>query len=57
MCTLTARTDRQPTADERLGMAWFNSLTEWARGDWLRRAGSAVPAEAWAAFKAATPRT
>jgi len=55
--TMPAPSDHQPTADDLLGMAWFNSLTEWARGEWLRRAGSAVPADAWAAFKAATPRT
>lgn len=38
--------------DAELGMAWFNGLTERERTEWLRRANSAVPADAWAAFKA-----
>jgi hypothetical protein len=44
-------TDREPTTTERIGVAWWNGLSEWARGEWLRRAGSAVPADAWAAFQ------
>ena len=43
--------DREPTPDETAGMAWWNSLTEADRADWLARAGSAVPADAWAAYK------
>ncbi|BAV52702.1 Uncharacterized protein MLTONO_p0232 (plasmid) [Mesorhizobium loti] len=34
--------DREPTLDETAGMVWWNSLSE---------AGSAVPADAWAAYK------
>ena len=43
--------DREPTPDETAGMVWWNSLTEADRADWLARAGSAVPADAWAAYK------
>ncbi|MER9304259.1 hypothetical protein [Mesorhizobium sp. M0496] len=43
--------NRDPTADEMAGMQWWNSLTEAERADWLVRAQSAVPAEAWAAYK------
>lgn len=43
--------NRNPTADEIAGMQWWNSLTEAVRSDWLARADSAVPAEAWAAYK------
>jgi hypothetical protein len=43
--------DRKPTADEELGMKWWNALTEAQRGEWLRRANSATPADAWAAYR------
>ena len=43
--------DREPTPDETAGMAWWNSLTEADRADWLARTGSAVPADAGAAYK------
>ncbi|MER8524179.1 hypothetical protein NKH56_33640 [Mesorhizobium sp. M1076] len=43
--------NRNSTADEIAGMQWWNSLTEAERADWLARADSAVPAEAWAAYK------
>ncbi|MER8758115.1 hypothetical protein NKH69_20920 [Mesorhizobium sp. M0976] len=43
--------DREPTPDETAGMVWWNSLTESDRAGWLARAGSAVPADAWAAYK------
>ena len=46
-------TDRQPTTDEQAGMDWWNSLTETERAHWLAVSQTAVPAEAWAAFKAA----
>ena len=43
---------RRPcTCDAELGMAWWNNLTEPERSRWLARANSAVPADAWAAFK------
>lgn len=54
-----AVTERQPTADERAGMNWWNALSELARERWLKQAGSAVVADAWAAYKAQpefTPR-
>lgn len=41
--------------DAELGMAWWNNLAESERAEWLRRAGSAVPADAWEAFKSARP--
>lgn len=43
--------DREPTPDETAGMVWWYSLSEADRADWLARAGSAVPADAWAAYK------
>lgn len=38
-------------SDAELGMTWWNRLTERERAEWLRRANTAVPAEAWEAFK------
>lgn len=43
--------DREPTPDETTGIVWWNSLREADRADWLARVGSAVPADAWAAYK------
>jgi hypothetical protein len=43
--------DREPAADEALGMAWWNGLTVVERANWLQRAGTSVVAEAWAFFK------
>lgn len=40
-----------PNRDGVLGMAWWNNLSEVDRAMWCRRAKTAVPAEAWAAFK------
>ncbi|GMV27859.1 MAG: hypothetical protein AMXMBFR58_38900 [Phycisphaerae bacterium] len=39
------------TDDEAKGIDWWNALTESERGGWLRIAGSAVPADAWEAYK------
>jgi hypothetical protein len=39
------------TQDARAGMAWFNALTPTQRSHWLSCARSAVPADAWEAFK------
>ena len=39
------------TNDERRGIAWWNALTLRERKDWLAVAKSAVPADAWEAFK------
>jgi hypothetical protein len=41
------------TSDEQQGMDWWNQLPEYARKHWLQRAQSAVPADAWAAYKSA----
>ncbi|NHZ66628.1 hypothetical protein [Massilia genomosp. 1] len=43
--------ERTTTQDEQDGIEWFNSLTETGRAEWLNRAGSAVPADAWQEFK------
>jgi hypothetical protein len=45
-----------PSTDAALGSVWFNSLTEYQRALWLLRAGSAIPADAWAVFKASLPQ-
>ena len=45
------RSSSTVTDDERSGIDWFNGLTEIERGKWLRAAGSAVPADAWAEYK------
>jgi hypothetical protein len=45
--------EREPTNDEAMGMAWWNGLTESERAHWMKSAGTAVVADAWAAFKAA----
>lgn len=42
---------REATADEAMGMAWWNSLSEESRMKWARKAGTGVVADAWAAFK------
>ena len=47
---MSADFDREPTAHEAAGMAWWNSLTEQQRAEWLRRANSARPADAWEAY-------
>ncbi len=38
--------------DAELGIAWYNRLSRAERVLWHRVAGSAVPADAWAAFQA-----
>ena len=38
-------------ADARIGMTWWNGLTPARRRHWLDVAGSARPADAWAAFQ------
>jgi hypothetical protein len=43
--------DRVPTVEESAGMAWWNGLTEGERANWLARAATAVPAEAWAEYR------
>ena len=35
-----------------IGLAWYNGLTRQERREWHQRAGSAVPADTWKAFKA-----
>ena len=42
------------TPDEAAGIAWWNRLTEAERAQWLAVAGSAVPADAWVAYKRQT---
>jgi hypothetical protein len=38
--------------DAEAGMAWWNELTKYERAFWLAEARSAVPAQAWEAYKA-----
>lgn len=38
-------------ADAKLGILWWNGLSERERAQWLRVANSAVPADAWQAFQ------
>jgi hypothetical protein len=38
--------------DARAGIAWWNHLAPTQRSYWLMRARSAIPADAWEAFKA-----
>lgn len=38
-------------ADAELGIAWYNRLSRAERIRWHRVSGSAVPADAWAAFQ------
>ena len=42
-----------PREEPSTGMAWWNSMTEDARGHWMRMAASAVPAAARYAFRLA----
>ena len=49
---LPPQTAQERPADALLGMAWYNGLTRRERSEWHQRAGSAVPADAWAAYKA-----
>jgi hypothetical protein len=50
LLTLRPGTD---LADALAGIHWFNTLTRSERLEWLERAGSSVPADAWEAFKCA----
>lgn len=38
-------------ADAELGIAWWNRIGAMERARWLAVVGSAVPADAWAAFQ------
>lgn len=52
MSVTPANLDRPPSADEAMGMAWWNILTPSERATWLTKAGPACSvADAWAAFK------
>lgn len=46
--------DREPTADERAGMAWWNALHPWDRSRLLRAVGDMsidpTPAACWEVF-------
>lgn len=43
--------DEANSTDARIGMAWWDNLTEAERLHWLRAACSAMPADAWRCFK------
>lgn len=48
--------DREPTADERAGLQWWNEvLSEDLRRYWCECAGSYIAADAWAHYKRARP--
>jgi hypothetical protein len=47
--------DREPTADEASGIAWWNSLSESMRAYWCELAKSYIAADAWAYFKTTRP--
>jgi hypothetical protein len=50
---LLARIGMRPETDAKIGMAWWNRLTEEERREWMHRAGdTGVAADAWAVFKA-----
>ena len=45
--------DDGATADDEIGMIWWNRLSERDRAEWSRAAGNTgVAADAWAAFRA-----
>jgi hypothetical protein len=46
-----AKKQRLAPPDEQRGIDWWNDLSEPARARWMGIAGSAIPADAWAAFK------
>lgn len=49
---------REPTADERAGMAWWNALDEAGRRHWMQQAGNTGRvADAWEAYKALRPNS
>ncbi len=51
-----ANTPRFSPAIEAEGMAWWNNCTEPERAQWLKKANSAAPADAWQAFRMAPQR-
>jgi hypothetical protein len=48
---MSSKSPAPASQDETAGMEWWNSLGEGARAYWLDRAGTAVAADAWAAYK------
>jgi uncharacterized membrane-anchored protein YhcB (DUF1043 family) len=42
----------EPDQDAQAGMAWWNGIDEKSRGEWLNKANSARPSDAWEAAKA-----
>ncbi|MFC6281044.1 MULTISPECIES: hypothetical protein [Polaromonas] len=50
---MTTTSERKPTFDEAVGIAWWNCLSEASRVEWAATAGTGVVADAWAAFKSA----
>ncbi len=53
MCRACRRDAERQAADDVLGMAWWNELTEQRRAHWLQLAGSCRPVDAWHCFKRA----
>ena len=52
MSAVTQLRPGRPASDAALGIAWWNAMTERRRLEALRAADTAVPAEAWAHWKA-----
>lgn len=48
--------EREPTADEAAGMAWWNGLADHERAHWAKRAGTGVVADAWRLHQASQYR-
>ena len=53
-----ASSERAPTADEAMGMAWWNSMSEGDRSVWAAKAGNTgIVADAWETFKTGKSNT
>jgi len=48
---MTENLEREPTADEAAGIAWWNSIPERQRAFWLELTHSGSAAEAWTEYK------
>lgn len=42
---------KKATPDALEGMSWWNAMSDSERAHWLKVAGSATPADAWASYK------
>jgi hypothetical protein len=51
------KTKQTATANDELGMVWWNRLSKKDRAEWLQVAGSARPVDAWRAFQSGKIKT